>query len=151
MKIVIQIVKNAKVMIASKIHSEIGYGYLLLVGFTQGDNHEIVDKMVDKVLAIRILPDSNGKTNLAITDVKGEILSVSQFTLYGDVIGGRRPSFTKALAPSESEALYQYFNHQLQNKYGIIATGVFGADMNISLTNQGPFTLLLDSKELYGK
>lgn len=149
MKIVVQTVIKARVMIDQKCHSHIGYGYLLLVGFTQGDDEALVDKMVDKVLNIRILPDEQGKTNRSIHDVKGEILSVSQFTLYGDVVHGRRPSFTKALAPNESEKLYQHFNQQLENKYGIISTGIFGADMKVELINDGPFTLILDSKELY--
>lgn len=149
MKIVVQTVLKARVMIDQKCYSYIGYGYLLLVGFTQGDDEVLVDKMVDKVLNIRILPDEQGKTNRSIYDVKGEILSVSQFTLYGDVVHGRRPSFTKALAPNESEKLYQYFNQQLENKYGIISTGIFGADMKVELINDGPFTLILDSKELY--
>lgn len=149
MKIVVQNVKKASVSIDNKIVSSIDRGYLLLVGFTEGDTFLVIDKMVDKVLNIRLFPDNEGKTNWSIQDIQGAILSVSQFTLYGDVSGGRRPSFTHALNPLESEKLYHYFNQQIERKYGIIATGVFGADMDVSLINEGPFTLILDSKELY--
>jgi len=148
MKIVLTTVNSAKVEINNKIVGQIGRGFLLLVGFTAGDNEEIVSKMVDKLLALRVFPDEHGQINISLSDVAGSILSVSQFTLYGDVSKGRRPSFIDALNPGQAEPLYDFFNKQLEMKYGKIATGVFGADMKVTSENDGPFTLVLDSKEL---
>mgnify|MGYP003316982285 CR=1 FL=1 len=143
MRILIQEVSKASVTIDNKIYSSIRYGYLLFVGFTDGDNQEIVDKMVDKLLGLRIFPDSNGQTNLSLADVNGEILSISQFTLYADASHGRRPSFINALSPHLAEPLYDYFNKQLELKYRPINTGVFGADMDVYSLNEGPFTLVM--------
>lgn len=149
MRILIQEVSKASVTIDNKEYSSIGYGYLLFVGFTEGDNEEIINKMVDKLLGLRIFPDNNGQTNLSLLDVHGEILSVSQFTLYADASHGRRPSFINALRPELSSPLYDYFNKVLHEKSLLeIKTGVFGADMKVSLVNEGPFTLMLDSKEI---
>ena len=148
MRIVLTTVKEARVEIDNKIVGQINRGYLLLVGFTQGDNEETVMKMVDKTLSLRVFPDENGKTNLSLQDVKGEILSVSQFTLYADVTGGRRPSFVNAMKPNEAKELYAYFNTQIKEKYGAVQTGEFGADMKVSSVNDGPFTVILDSKEI---
>ena len=148
MRIVLTTVLSASVEIEGKIYGQINRGFCLLVGFTHTDNKEIVDKMIDKMLSLRVFMDEKGLTNLSIYDVKGEILSVSQFTLYADLTGGRRPSFINAMKPDEAKALYEYFNEQIRVKYGAVETGVFGADMKVSSVNDGPFTVILDSKEL---
>ena len=148
MRIVLTTVLSASVEIEGKIHGQINRGFCLLVGFTHTDNKEIVDKMIDKMLSLRVFMDEKGLTNLSIYDVKGEILSVSQFTLYADLTGGRRPSFINAMKPDEAKALYEYFNEQIRVKYGTVQTGVFGADMKVSSVNDGPFTVILDSKEI---
>lgn len=150
MRVVVQTVKKAKVEILGKTVGEITHGYLLLVGFTDTDNKEIVDKMVDKILSLRVFADEHRQINLSIYDVNGDILSVSQFTLYADATKGRRPSFVNAMRPHEAEELYNYFNQELEHKFSRgISTGVFGADMLVTSENDGPFTLLLDSEELF--
>ena len=148
MRIVLTTVLSASVTIDNKIVGQINRGFCLLVGFTHEDNQEVVDKMIDKMLSLRVFPDENGLTNLSIYDIKGEILSVSQFTLYADLAKGRRPSFVNAMKPDEAKALYQYFNEQVKVKFGKVQTGVFGADMKVSSVNDGPFTVILDSKEI---
>ena len=148
MRIVLTTVLNASVTIEEKVVGQIGRGFCLLVGFTHTDTKETVDKMIDKMLSLRVFMDEKGLTNLSIYDVKGEILSVSQFTLYADLTGGRRPSFVNAMKPDEAKALYAYFNEQVKAKYGAVQTGVFGADMKVSSVNDGPFTVILDSKEI---
>ena len=105
--------------------------------------------MIDKILGLRVFCDDRGLTNLSLYDVKGQIMSVSQFTLYADTSGGRRPSFVNAMKPDQARELYAYFNQQLESKFGPIATGIFGADMKVSSVNDGPFTVLLDSEELF--
>ncbi len=149
MRVVLTTVLEAKVEIDHKVVGQISRGYLLLVGFTDGDDREIVDKMVDKILSLRAFPDEHGNINISLQDVNGSILSVSQFTLYANTAKGRRPSFVDALRPGEAEPLYDYFNEQLEMKHGKLATGVFGADMQVTSINDGPFTLLLDSKEIF--
>lgn len=149
MRVILTTVDNARVEINNKKIASISLGYLLLVGFTQGDNKEIVEKMTDKILNLRVFPDEHDKINLSLQDVKGDILSVSQFTLYASSKGSRRPSFIDALNPAEAEELYNYFNSLLETKYGKVSTGIFGANMNVFSTNIGPFTLILDSKELF--
>lgn len=149
MRVILTTVDSASVTIKDKLVATIQKGYLLLVGFTDGDDKEIVDKMVDKILSLRVFPDDHGQINLSLQDVNGEILSVSQFTLYADTKKGRRPSFVKALRPAEAEPLYDYFNSQIEVKYGRLSSGVFGADMKVSSVNDGPFTLILDSTELF--
>ncbi|MBQ6730933.1 MAG: D-tyrosyl-tRNA(Tyr) deacylase [Bacilli bacterium] len=148
MRIVLTTVLEASVTIEDKVVGQIGRGFCLLVGFTHEDNKEIVDKMVDKMLSLRVFMDEKGLTNLSIHDVKGEILSASQFTLYADLTGGRRPSFINAMKPDQAKELYAYFNEQVRAKYGAVETGVFGADMKVSSVNDGPFTIILDSKEI---
>ena len=148
MRIVLTTVLNASVTIDNQVVGQINRGFCVLVGFTHEDNREIVDKMIDKMLSLRVFPDENGLTNLSLYDVKGEILSVSQFTLYADLAKGRRPSFVNAMKPDEAKALYQYFNEQIKAKYGAVETGIFGADMKVSSVNDGPFTVILDSKEI---
>ena len=142
-------VLDASVTIDNKLFSQINRGFCLLVGFAHNDSRAIVDKMVDKILSLRVFMDENGLTNLSIYDVKGEIMSVSQFTLYADMSKGRRPSFVNAMKLDEAKELYSYFNEQLKAKFGDIATGIFGADMKVSSVNDGPFTILLDSEELF--
>ena len=149
MRVVLTTVLEASVKIDERLVAKISRGYLLLVGFTDGDDKETVDKMVDKILSLRVFPDENGQINISLQDVNGSILSVSQFTLYANATKGRRPSFVDALRPGEAEPLYDYFNQQLELKYGKVQTGIFGADMKVESINDGPFTLLLDSKELF--
>ena len=149
MKVVLTTVKEASVKIKGNIVGKINRGFLILVGFTDGDNKEVVDKMTDKILNLRVFPDEHDQINLSLFDVNGDILSVSQFTLYADVRKGRRPSFVNALRPSEAEPLYEYFNKQLENKYRPISTGIFGANMEVYSINDGPFTLVLDSEEIF--
>lgn len=149
MRVVLTTVLNASVTIDNKVYSKIDRGFCLLVGFTHSDDQKLVDKMIDKILSLRVFADERGLTNLSIYDVKGQIMSVSQFTLYADTSGGRRPSFVNAMKPDQARELYAYFNQQLENKFGPIATGVFGADMKVSSVNDGPFTVLLDSEELF--
>lgn len=149
MRVILTTVLDASVTIEGKLVGQINRGYCLLVGFTDGDDKEIVSKMVDKILSLRVFPDEKGMINLSLQDVNGGILSVSQFTLYADACKGRRPSFVYALRPGEAEPLYDYFNTLLEERFGPISTGVFGADMYVKSTNEGPFTLILDSKELF--
>lgn len=149
MKLVVQNVSHANVNINGVTKSAINRGYLVLVGFTQGDDINIINKMADKLLNMRVFNDINGKTNLSINDINGEILVVSQFTLYANFKEGRRPSFVDALPGQESEPLYNEFIKVLQSKFTKeIKTGVFGADMQVELVNDGPFTSVLDSKEV---
>lgn len=143
MKVLVQRVTEAKVEVDKKIIGSINTGYLLLVSFTQNDNKEIVDKMIKKVLNLRIMDDENSVMNLAIDSSKDKILSISQFTLYADTSKGNRPSYLKALKGEESSLLYEYFNKEMK-KYIEVETGKFGADMKVSLTNDGPCTIMLE-------
>ena len=148
MRIVLTTVLSASVTIDGQVVGKINRGFCVLVGFTHDDTKETVNKMLDKMLGLRVFPDENGLTNLSIYDIKGEILSVSQFTLYADLAKGRRPSFVNAMKPDDAKTLYQYFNEQIKAKYGAVETGVFGADMKVSSVNDGPFTVIMDSKEI---
>ncbi len=143
MKVLVQRVTEAKVEVDKKIIGSINTGYLLLVSFTQNDTKEIVDKMIKKVLNLRIMDDENSVMNLAIDSSKDKILSISQFTLYADTSKGNRPSYLKALKGEESSLLYEYFNQEMK-KYIEVETGKFGADMKVSLTNDGPCTIMLE-------
>ena len=147
MRVVLQIVQNAHVDIEGKTRASIQKGYLLLVGFQEGDDESILKE----IIGLRIFADEQGKTNLSLDDVHGEILSVSQFTLYADVRKGRRPSFVNALAPQKATVLYDRWLSLLREIYPNAQSGVFGADMKVSLVNDGPFTLILDSDELRRK
>ena len=129
MRVVIQNVLQANVLVDNKEIARINEGFLLFVGFTFGDTKQTIEKMVNKILKLRILPDKNRKTNLSITDIDGDILSVSQFTLYANTVEGRRPSFVDALTPNIASELYDYFNSYLENSYKHIEKGMFGADM----------------------
>lgn len=143
MKVLVQRVKEAKVEVDKKVIGKIDKGYMLLVSFTQSDTKEIIDKMVRKVLNLRIMDDDNGVMNLAIDPSRDKILSISQFTLYADTSKGNRPSYLKALRGEESSLLYDYFNQELR-KYIEVETGKFGADMDVSLINNGPCTIMLE-------
>ncbi|MFA5421529.1 MAG: D-aminoacyl-tRNA deacylase [Bacilli bacterium] len=148
MRIIVQNVIDAHLSIDNRQLCAIDRGYVLLVGFTAGDSGDVVNKMVDKIVRMRVFQDENGKTNLAIGDVQGAILAVPQFTLYADLSGGRRPSFTKVLNPDDAERLFDHFVESLKASYADVCSGVFGADMKVNLTNDGPFTLILDSEDL---
>lgn len=149
MRLIVQNSLNASCEVNNKIVGKITHGFVVLVGFTQGDNEEIVDKMANKFLSMRVFEDENGKTNLSLKDVNGEILSISQFTLYASLKEGRRPSFVNALEPNKANELYEYFNKVLKDAGYKVEKGIFGADMKINLINNGPFTTILDSKELF--
>lgn len=149
MKLLVQRSKNSKVTINGKTNGAINHGYVVLVGFTHEDNRTIVDKMIDKLINLRIFEDENGKMNLSLLDINGEILSISQFTLYADPSSGRRPSFVNAMSQEFATNLYDYFNETLKNKGIKVETGVFGADMQVLINNDGPVTIMLDSKELF--
>ena len=148
MKIVLQRVLEAKVEIDRKTAGEIGRGYLLLVGVSNEDDFETADRMIEKISRLRIFEDENGKTNLSIDNVGGEVLVVSQFTLYADCKKGNRPSFINAGSPALAEEIYEHILKRCNELFTKTQCGVFGADMKVSLVNDGPFTLVLDSKEL---
>ena len=148
MKLVVQKVLESSVSVDGKVVGEIGKGYMVLAGFTDTDTHAIIDKMVDKMIGLRIFEDQDGKMNLSLADVNGSILSVSQFTLYADCRKGRRPGFTEAAKPDISIPLYEYFNNKIKEYNVHLETGIFGADMKVSLINDGPTTIILDSKEI---
>ena len=149
MKVVIQNVTRASCEVDKKIVGSISRGFCLFVGFTSGDNEEVVTKMANKLLSLRLFDDENGKTNLSLKDIGGEILSISQFTLYASCKDGRRPSFVNALEPKEASRLYDFFNKLLIAAGYKVERGTFGAMMKIDLVNDGPFTTILDSKELF--
>jgi D-tyrosyl-tRNA(Tyr) deacylase len=147
MKVVLQIVDRARVTVDNRIIGEIEKGYLLLVGVFQKDNEENVYKMADKISKLRIFPDENGKTNLSILDINGEILSISQFTLCAEV-DKRRPSFSSAAKPDVAKPLFELFNNYLRNNNVVVKEGVFGEEMEVSLLNHGPFTIVLTHHDL---
>ncbi|MDY6038718.1 MAG: D-aminoacyl-tRNA deacylase [Eubacterium sp.] len=149
MKFVIQRVSEANVKIDSNIAGSIGKGLLVLIGISNEDDFVVADKMIKKLVNMRIFEDENGKTNLNLASVDGELLLISQFTLYADCKHGNRPSFINAGSPEMAENLYDYVVEQLKSKVETkVETGAFGADMKVSLINDGPFTIVLDSKEL---
>lgn len=143
MKIVVQRVTNASCEVDKKIVGKIDNGLMILVSFTQTDTEKNIDWMVNKVLNLRIFDDESGIMNKSVLDIKGSILSISQFTLYGDANKGNRPSYINALNGEEAVKLYDLFNDKLRNQIKV-ETGIFGADMKISLTNDGPVTILLE-------
>ncbi|WP_294756270.1 D-aminoacyl-tRNA deacylase [uncultured Lactobacillus sp.] len=144
MRVVVQRVNNASVKIAGNMVGQINKGLLLLVGLKEGDGVEQIKKAATKIAKMRIFEDENGKTNLAIKDVGGQILSVSQFTLLADTKKGNRPSFIKAMKPPKSAELWEQFNEELKKQGLTVETGEFGADMQVDLQNDGPFTIVLD-------
>jgi len=146
MRIVVQRSKNASVTVNEKVIGEIEKGLVLLVGVTHDDTINDANYLADKIVNLRIFEDENGKMNLSLLDVGGSILSISQFTLYGDCRKGRRPNFMAAAKPEQALNLYQYFNQVLSEKNVKVETGEFGAEMDVALINDGPVTLILDSK-----
>ena len=150
MRVLVQRSKESKVTINGNINGKIDKGFVLLVGFTQGDDETTLDKMIQKIINLRIFEDENNKMNLSIQDINGSILSISQFTLYANCKEGRRPSFTSAMNPNEATILYDKFNEKLR-KIINTQTGIFGSDMKVEIYNDGPVTIMLDSDELFKK
>ena len=148
MKFVIQRVTHADVVVDGNELGRIGKGFMVLIGVSKDDNETIADNMVDKMIKLRIFEDENGKTNLSLNDVGGELLLISQFTLYANCKKGNRPSFIDAGAPDEANALYEYIIERCKERVNVVERGEFGADMKVSLLNDGPFTIVLDSSEL---
>lgn len=148
MKFVVQRVTEASVAVNQEVIGSIHQGFLVLIGICEGDTKEIADKLVKKLIGLRIFEDENGKTNLALKDVNGELLLVSQFTLYADCKKGNRPSFIKAGNPELANQLYEYIIELCKTEIPVVETGEFGADMKVSLLNDGPFTIILDSVEI---
>ena len=148
MRLLIQRVQNARVDVDGECVGKIGKGLLVLVGAGREDTKEIADKYLRKLLGLRIFEDENGKTNLSLADVNGELLLVSQFTLYANCKKGNRPSFIEAGAPDMAEALYEYMIQEARKAVPVVEHGVFGADMKVSLVNDGPFTIMLDESIL---
>ncbi len=148
MRFVIQRVQCASVTVDNEVIGSIGRGYMVLVGVSHDDNEETADKMVDKMIKLRINEDAEGKTNLSLADVDGSLLMVSQFTLYADCKKGNRPSFVKAGEPERANELYEYIIARCKTQVPIVEKGSFGADMKVELINDGPFTIVLDSEQL---
>jgi len=146
MRCLVQRVKEASVSVSGNVIGAIEKGYLILLGVSQTDTEEVADKMLKKVLDARLFEDENGKTNLSIRDVSGSLLVVSQFTLYADTRRGNRPSFINAGAPDHANALYEYFCKKAEEQGMRLAHGQFGADMQVALINDGPFTIMYDSE-----
>ena len=149
MKFVIQRVNHAKVTVEGKVNGSIGKGYLVLMGVGQQDTRELADKMLQKLVKLRIFSDEEGKINRSVTDVGGELLFVSQFTLYADCKKGNRPSFFEAGKPEEANALYEYVVEEAGKLGFAVGTGAFGEYMKVELENDGPFTIVLDSAEIF--
>lgn len=148
MKFVIQRVTHADVVVDGNELGRIDKGLMVLIGVSKEDDRAIADKMVDKMIKLRIFEDENGKTNLSLGDVGGELLLISQFTLYANCKKGNRPSFIDAGAPDEANALYEYIIERCKERVNVVERGEFGADMKVSLLNDGPFTIVLDSSEI---
>lgn len=145
MKLVVQRVKNAKVEVEDKIVGEIRKGFLVLIGITHTDTIEVADYLAKKLCNLRVFEDENEKMNLGLKEVDGELLLISQFTLYGDCKSGNRPSFTESAKPEFANELYEYFCKQCEEKYQVkVEKGIFGANMQVSLLNDGPVTILLE-------
>ncbi|WP_027407922.1 D-aminoacyl-tRNA deacylase [Anoxybacteroides tepidamans] len=147
MRVVVQRAKNAKVTVNGETVGSIEFGLVLLVGVTHHDTEEDAAFVADKIVNLRIFEDESGKMNHSLIDVGGAILSVSQFTLYGDCRKGRRPNFMEAARPEQALSIYETFNEELRKKGVVVETGQFGAMMEVSLTNDGPVTLIVESKQ----
>ena len=148
MKFVIQRVLEASVAVDGEVIGQIDKGYMVLIGVGQNDTKEIANKMVKKMVGLRIFEDENGKTNLSLADVDGQMLLISQFTLYASCKKGNRPSFIESGAPDMAEEMYEYIIAKCKESVPTVERGSFGADMKVSLTNDGPFTIVLDSEQL---
>jgi len=148
MKFVIQRVQHASVTVDANITGEINKGFLVLIGVANDDTKEIADRFVRKLCGLRIFEDENGKTNLSLADVGGSLLLVSQFTLYADCKKGNRPSFTNAGNPDMASEMYEYIIEDAKKLVPNVQRGIFGADMKVELLNDGPFTIIFDSKEM---
>jgi D-tyrosyl-tRNA(Tyr) deacylase len=148
MKLVIQRVNHAAVRIDGEVVGSIGKGLLVFIGIAEDDTMEILNHFVDKLVKLRIFEDADGKTNLSLGDVDGALLLVSQFTLYADCRKGNRPSFVKAGAPEMAAAMYEAFIARCRERVPVVQTGRFGADMKVELENDGPFTIIFDSREM---
>ena len=144
MKAVVQRVTHASVKVDGEIKGEIGNGFLMLLGVGQGDTEADADRLVNKIVKMRIFSDENDKINLSLADVGGEMLVISQFTLYADCRKGNRPNFIQAGKPDEAERLYEYFVEECRKQVPVVEKGVFGADMKVELLNDGPFTVILE-------
>ncbi len=144
MKLVIQRVKHAKVDVENEIVGKIGQGFLVLLGVGPEDTKETANYLVQKLIKLRVFEDENGKMNLALKDINGELLVVSQFTLYADCTSGNRPSFTNAAKPDKANELYEYFIEQCKKENVKVEHGIFGADMKVELLNDGPVTIILE-------
>lgn len=147
MRVIVQRSLNSYVSVNNNIVGSIDKGLVLLVGFTDGDNIDIIDKVVNKIINLRIFDDELGVMNKSILDINGSILSISQFTLYGNIKKGNRPSYIKAMKSSEAINYYNIFNDKLK-KYLKVETGIFGSDMKVSITNDGPVTIIIESEDL---
>ena len=145
MRVLVQRSLNSKVTVSGKVTGEIDKGLVLLVGFTEGDSEKEIDYLVNKTLNLRIFDDENGVMNKSLLEAGGSILSISQFTLYGETNKGKRPSYVKALGSEEASKLYDLFNEKLR-EHVRVETGIFGADMLVSIQNDGPITILLESR-----
>ncbi len=148
MRFIIQRVRHASVTIDGEVRGKIGKGFMVLIGVGADDTKEIADKLVRKLVNMRIFEDAEGRTNLGLKDVGGELLLISQFTLYADCKKGNRPSFTKAGAPAMAEPLVEYIIEECKKEIPVVEQGEFGADMKVELLNDGPFTVILDSDEI---
>ena len=144
MKFVVQRVKRAKVEVENNVVGEINEGFLVLIGITHKDNKQIADYLVKKLINLRVFEDENDKMNLSLKDIKGALLLVSQFTLYADCSNGNRPSFTEAAKPDFAKELYEYVISECKNEVDNVQTGIFGAEMSVELTNDGPVTIILE-------
>lgn len=150
MKLVIQRVTHASVTVDNNVIGKIGKGYMVLIGVSDTDTKEIADKMLDKMIKLRIFEDENGKTNLSLADVGGELLLISQFTLYANCKKGNRPSFIEAGSPDHANALYEYIIEKCKERVDVVEQGEFGVEMKVELLNDGPFTVILDSQQICG-
>lgn len=148
MKFVIQSVTEASVSVEEQVVGKIGKGFLVLIGISDDDTEAVADKLVKKLVGLRIFKDSEGKTNLSLADVGGELLLISQFTLYANCKKGYRPSFIEAGKPDMAKEMYEYIIEECKKSVPVVEQGVFGAHMEVSLVNDGPFTIILDSRDL---
>ena len=148
MRFVIQRVQHASVTVEGEVIGKIGRGYMVLIGCCDADDEAVADKMVDKMIKLRINEDAEGKTNLSLADVDGGLLLVSQFTLYANCKKGNRPSFVDAGSPDHANTLYEYIIEKCRERVPVVETGSFGAEMEVEILNDGPFTIILDSEKL---